>query len=93
MCEEKSEQIWPKRGPLGPFQAKFGGIPRLGPPSCALWASLGGFDTLQGYFELFCSIWRTLGTCAKTLGHASASGGTMDVEAHRRVRGGLQRSL
>ena len=52
VCEEKSGQIRPQRGPLGPFQAKFGGIPRRGAPSCALWAVLEVLTHYEATFEL-----------------------------------------
>ena len=51
--EERSGQIWPKRVPWDPFQAKFGGILRFGPHPAPCGQVLGGFDTLRGYFELF----------------------------------------
>jgi len=65
VCEQKSGKFGPKRVPS--FQAKFGGIPRCGPPSC-LRAVLGGFETLRGYFWTFALCGVPFGTCARTMG-------------------------
>ena len=68
VCEEKSEQIWPKGGPLGPFSGQIWRDAALGPPVGQFWEILTHYEVTLNFFALRGG---PFGTCARTLGHVN----------------------
>ena len=91
VCEQKSGQIWPQKGPLGPFsgqiwRATARGAPILRPVGKSLEVLTHSEATLNSF--ALCG--GPLGTCARTLGHMNLCQRRHDVHGGTQLLKGCQ---
>ena len=72
VCEQKSGQIWPQKGPLGPFSGQIWRDTAHWPPILRLvgksWEVLTHYEVTLNFFA---PCGGPFGTCAKTMGHVN----------------------